>query len=127
MTTQQIANRLVELCRIGQNDAAMQELYAADIVSIEPANAAGNHITKGIENARKKGEELWKSIKEMHSATISEPLVAGNFFSVAMQMDVTFQNGFRVNMEEICLYKVANGKIVEEQFFFNDGSEQQIA
>lgn len=37
MTTQEIANRLVELCKIGQNDAAMQELYAADIVSIEPA------------------------------------------------------------------------------------------
>lgn len=124
MTTQEIANRLVELCRIGQNDAAMQELYAADIVSIEPANAAGNNVIKGIENARKKGEELRNSIKEMHSAAISDPLVAGNFFSLAMQMDVTFQNGFRVNMQEICLYKVANGKIIEEQFFYNDGSEQ---
>lgn len=123
MTTQEIANRLVELCRIGQNDAAMQELYAADIVSIEPANAAGNNVIKGIENARKKGEELRNSIKEMHSAAISDPLVAGDFFSLAMQMDVTFQNGFRVNMQEICLYKVANGKIIEEQFFYNDGSE----
>jgi hypothetical protein len=126
MTTQEIANRLVELCKIGQNDAAMQELYAADIVSIEPANPAGNNIIKGIEGVRKKGEDLWKSIKEMHGATISEPLVAGNFFSVAMQMDVTFQNGFRVNMQEICLYKVANGKIIEEQFFYNDGSEQAV-
>ncbi len=123
MTTQEIANRLVELCKIGQNDAAMQELYATDIVSIEPAGTP-NNVVKGIEGVRKKGEDLWKSIKEMHGATISEPLVAGDFFTVAMQMDVTFQNDFRVNMQEICLYKVSNGKIIEEQFFYNDGSEQ---
>ena len=32
MTTQDVANRLVALCRVGKNDQAVKELYAPDIV-----------------------------------------------------------------------------------------------
>jgi ketosteroid isomerase-like protein len=122
MTTQEVANRLVALCRIGQNDAAIVELYAQDAVSIEAANSP-DKITKGIDNIRKKGEVLRQTIKEYHGASISEPLVAGAFFSVQMAMEVTFTNGHRVNMQEVCVYKVKNGKIVEEQFFYDADSE----
>jgi hypothetical protein len=33
-------------------------------------------------------------------------------------MDITFKGMGRVPMEEIALYKVADGKIVSEQFFY---------
>ena len=36
MTTKEIADRLVELCRKGDFEAAQSELFANDVVSIEP-------------------------------------------------------------------------------------------
>ncbi|HEY6899064.1 MAG TPA: SnoaL-like domain-containing protein, partial [Puia sp.] len=36
MTTQEIANRLVELCQKGDFETAQKELFADDCVSIEP-------------------------------------------------------------------------------------------
>ncbi len=48
----------------------------------------------------------------------SEPVVGGNHFSVAMGMDVTMKGGERMQMDEIAVYEVKDGKIVKEQFFF---------
>ena len=39
MNTQQVANRLVELCRQGEIQKAMEDLYADSIVSNEPAHS----------------------------------------------------------------------------------------
>ncbi|TAN04486.1 MAG: nuclear transport factor 2 family protein, partial [Rhodanobacteraceae bacterium] len=51
MNTEQIAKRLVELCRKGEYEQAQRELYAQDAVSIEmpgsPAGALGD--AKGLE------------------------------------------------------------------------------
>jgi limonene-1,2-epoxide hydrolase len=35
-----------------------------------------------------------------------------------MGMDVTMKGAGRINMEEIAVYEVKDGKIVKEQFFF---------
>ena len=35
MNTQQVANRLIELCRMGENMQALKELYADNIISKE--------------------------------------------------------------------------------------------
>ena len=50
---------------------------------------------------------------------ISEALVvAGNYFVCRLTMDFTPKGGARTAMEELALYKVENGKIVSEQFFY---------
>ena len=54
----------------------------------------------------------------MHSGYCSEPVVGGTHFAVAMGMDVTMKGAGRLNMDEIAVYEVKNGKIVKEQFFF---------
>jgi len=36
MTTQEVADKLVQLCREGKNDQAIEELYADNVVSREP-------------------------------------------------------------------------------------------
>ena len=38
-----------------------------------------------------------------------------------MTLDATFKSRGRMQMEEICLYQVKNGKIVREQFFYDVG------
>jgi ketosteroid isomerase-like protein len=116
MTTQEIANRLVELCRQGQNVQAINELYHDEVVSLE---SDGQPLeAKGIDAVRGKSE-WWSNTFEVHGATVSDPLVAANHFTVAMSMDTTHkESGERSQMEEICLYEVNDGKIVREQFFY---------
>jgi hypothetical protein len=121
MTTQQIANRLVELCRTGQNVQAYQELFSQDAVAIEPAFVAdygGAPETKGLPALLAKNAKFQEMLEAYHSGSISEPLVAGNFFSVKMEMDVTYKEMGRRLDEEICVYEVRDGKIVKEQFFY---------
>ncbi|HEU5053519.1 MAG TPA: SnoaL-like domain-containing protein [Hanamia sp.] len=49
MNTEQIANRLAELCRKGDFESAQKELFAEDAVSIEPEASAGfEKVTKGL-------------------------------------------------------------------------------
>jgi hypothetical protein len=51
---------------------------------------------------------------------VSEPQVNGDQFMVHYSIDATEKkSGARQKMEEEALYTVANGKIVEERFFFS--------
>jgi len=56
--------------------------------------------------------------EDMHSGYVSEPVITGNCFSIALGMDVPMKGMGRTNMGEICVYETREGKIVKEQFFF---------
>jgi len=117
MTTEQVANRLVELCRKGEIQKAGDELYADSIVSVEPDHAPLK-TAKGKAAVQKRGQQFASMIQERHGGSFSDPLVCGRHFSVAMTLDATFTGLGRMNFEEVCLYEVKDGKIVFEQFFF---------
>ena len=123
MNTQQVANRLVELCRRGEFTKAQEELYAQDAVSIEPEGAPGGALgnARGLDAIREKGKAFDQTYETIHGITVSDPLVAGEFFSLVMGLDATWKQGGRYAMEEICVYRVRNGKIVLEQFFYPVG------
>jgi hypothetical protein len=118
MMTPQIADRLVELCRKGQFEAAQTELFSDDAISLEPEGAA-MEVAEGLTAIQEKGRQFMASVEEMHGISISEPLVAGNFFTVSMTLDVTFKGQGRVKMQELCVYEVEDGKIIGEQFFYS--------
>lgn len=120
MTTQQVADKLVKLCSAGKFDEAVDQLYADDIVSMEAgAPPGGSRETKGLADVKKKGE-WWVANHEVHSSTVEGPLVAGAHFAVTFKMDITFKpEKKRFTMEEVAVYKVSDGKIVYEQFFYN--------
>ena len=123
MNTEAIAKRLVELCREGKFEQAQKELYSSEAVSIEqvgaPAGALGN--AKGLAAIREKGQQFNAMIEAMHGSSVSEPVIAGHWFSLALTMDVTMKGRGRVDMKEICVYQVRDGKIVHEQFFYDLG------
>jgi hypothetical protein len=118
MTTQEVANRFIELAKENKWDLIQDELYSSDAVSIEPAHAQWLPNAEGIAAIKKKGEDFNASIEEMHGGWCSEAVVGGNFFSIAMGMDATLKGAGRMKMDEICVYEVKSGKIVKEQFFF---------
>ena len=118
MTTQQIAERLVELLGQGQFETAQKELLAEDAVSTEPDYATGvDKPTHGLENIIGKGHQFTQMIEAVHGITVSEPLVSGNSFACVLTMDVTMKGQGRSTMSELSLYRVKDGKVVSEQFF----------
>lgn len=120
MTTQEVANRLVALCREGKYTQAQDELYAENAKSIEMEALSEGPLgnVEGLEAIREKGKQFDDSYTEFYGTTTSDPLVAGNFFTVKQTFDADWKQGGRYNMEEICVYEVADGKIVREQFFY---------
>lgn len=117
MNTPEIAQRLVALCRQGAYETAQRELYADNVVSLEPAGTPAPR-TEGLDAIVAKGKMFYDTF-EVHGGSVSDPVVAGNFFSCALTADVTPRaGGPRFTMEEIAVYEVRDGKIVLEQFFY---------
>lgn len=120
MTTQEVADKLVKLCSEGKFQEATETLYSPDIVSMEAAAPpGGSRESKGLAAVTAKGE-WWSANHEIHSEKVSAPLVAGSHFAVTFKLDVTFKpDKRRFTMEEVAVYKVIDGKVVYEQFFYD--------
>ena len=114
MNTQQIAGEVVKLIREGKNKQAKNTFYADDIVSVE---GNGDKL-EGIEAIYQKSIDWAAQVSVVHSASISEPLIAANHFALNIKMDISYKNGCRAIMDEIAVYEVNAGKIVFEQYFF---------
>ena len=117
MTTQQVADRLVELCRKGQIFEAQEELYADDIVCVEPPFSP-MPMTKGKEAVLAKGKMFAEMIEERHGGSFGDPVVNGRYFCVPTTLDATMKGRGRQLLEELSMYEVKDGKIVFEQFFY---------
>jgi SnoaL-like domain len=119
MTTQEIANQLVAFCRKGEWESAQKALYATDAVSIEPQDSpAFAKETKGLDAIIAKGHTFNSMVEQYHSIKVSEPLVTDDALAITLEMDLTMKGRGRTPMSEIAVYKVKDGKIVSEQFFY---------
>src|ERR1700761_5570777 len=114
MKTEQLAHEVVNLIREGKNKQAKELFYADNIVSIE----GNGYKVEGIDAIHQKSADWAAQVAEVHSASVSEPLVAANHFALNIKMDISYKNGHRAVMDEIAVYEVEDGKIVFEQFFF---------
>ena len=120
MTTQDVANRLVALCREGKIKEASEELHSDDVIGEEPNARDPQHkIVQGKAAIAEKGNQFASMIEAMHGGSISDPIVGGEYFSIAWTMDVTMKGMGRMEMSEICNYRVKDGKIVWEQFLYS--------
>ena len=119
MSTAEIANELVNLCRQGRNIDAVNKLYGDDIVSVESASGPGMPSEmKGLEAIRGKNQ-WWLDNHEVHSGEAIGPFLGDNQFAVQFKYDVTQKkSGQRFQLDEMALYTVAGGKIVQEHFYY---------
>lgn len=122
MTTMEVGKKLVELCRQGKNDEAIQSLYAKDIVSVEAGAPPGQSPeTKGLEAVIAKSK-WWADNHEVHSAACDGPFPNGDRFIVRFTYDITQKaTGNRIKMDEGALFTVKDDKIVREEFFYAMG------
>ncbi|MFT3678726.1 MAG: nuclear transport factor 2 family protein [Ferruginibacter sp.] len=118
METKAIAQKLADYCRKGEFEQAQKELYADDVISIEPEAMGGyDKETKGKKEVQAKINKWMSTVEELHNNKVSEPLISGNSFAVVMDMDITMKGKSRTKMSELCTYTVKDGKITSEQFF----------
>lgn len=119
MTTDEIANKLVSLCREGKYEQVQQELFSPKIISMEPTKEGGWNIEKGFDGLKKKAEQWHDMVEEMIGGDISDPIIAGNHFSCTWKSKVRFKGAPEaVAMDEVAVYEVKDSKVVLEQFFY---------
>ena len=117
MTTQEVANRLIELCRKGQILEAQQELYGDAVTSHEAAHSPIPPAI-GKEAVLAKGKNFASMIEERFSGAFEDPIVGRDYFSFVCKLDATLKGMGRVDWDEICVFGVKDGKIISEQFFY---------
>lgn len=113
MATLTTAKRLIELCRDGKFLQAQQELYDDNIISIESDGSR----TEGAAYMNLKEKRFLSGVERFINIELSEPLIAGNYFTVVLKMELETKNSGYMFLEEICVYKVEGEKIIFEQFF----------
>lgn len=121
MTTPEVANRYYALMLENKRAQIVDELYGQDILCKEPEHALAigiPTITKGLKAVKSKAKARAEMIAEIHGDFCSEPIIAGNFFSVVLGRDITLKGKPRMNLQEIGVFEVEAGKIVSEQFFY---------
>jgi hypothetical protein len=121
MTTQEVATRYHELMSERKFIEVQDTLYHEDVVCQEPEKAASMGMpvfTNGREAVKAKGVARRAMIETTHIYTCSEPIVAGEFFSIVLIQEVTFKGKPRMTLEEIGVFHVKDGKIAKEQFFY---------
>jgi ketosteroid isomerase-like protein len=109
---------LVELCRTGDYNTAYAELFHPDVEATEPADSPNHGTVKGVDAIKAKGEVFNEMIEEMHGGFVSDAMVAGNYFTLTMGYEATFKGRGRLKEDEVVVYKVDNGKIISEQYFY---------
>lgn len=118
MTTQEVAERFNELAQQEKWFEIQDELFADNVKSIDPPSSPYFGYAEGKAAVRKKGENFVTRIIALHAASTTEPVIAGNHFAVGREVDITHEAHGRIQINEIMLYEVKEGKIVFEQFFY---------
>ena len=121
MTTQEVAARYYELACQNKWSEIHETFHDENIISKESEQGVPpgiDPVTRGKAGVKAKADTHRAMIETMHSRHTSEPLVAGNFFTIVLKRDVTYKSRPRVSSEEIAVIEVKNGKIVSETFFY---------
>ena len=121
MTTQEVANRYCELATQNKWMDILDELCGPGLVNKEPEHVSARGIstnTNGLEAVKAKGKANREMIEAIHSQHYSAALAAGNFFTMLLSRDITFKGKPRMNLEEVAVFEIKEGKIITEQFFY---------
>ena len=123
MNALEIGTALVTMNNEGREKDFVALYYAPDIVSIEGQGSEEMPARiDGLEGVKGK-HEWWYANHEVHSSTADGPYVGHreDQFAVRFALDVTPTGGERMQMDEVALYTVRDGKIVQEEFLYRMG------
>jgi ketosteroid isomerase-like protein len=116
MDVREIAADYAAMVAAGQMDQAAMKYWSDELVTREalPGDMAETH---GKAQAVAKAEG-WYANHEIHGFRSEGPFVNGDSFLILMELDVTPKGGERMQMREVVGYRVAEGRIVEERYYY---------
>jgi SnoaL-like protein len=120
-TISQIANDLVAHCKtpaedfIEHDSKLWDKHFAENWTSIEGDGGVFNTRDEVVAKYKK-----WQDEVTCHDCKVEGPFVGQNSFSVIFDLDMESKVGAfpRMNMKEVAIYTVENGKIVKEEFCY---------
>ncbi len=119
MQMQDIAQRLHHLVKTGEYFTAYDELFSPEVVALEPQLAAmGLEEVQGLDAVKKKVAQLGEGIAELVSREMSDPIVTGSYIAFTNKVHAKLKDGQDFRLDEICLYRVEDGKIISEEFVY---------
>jgi hypothetical protein len=115
MSLETTAQKFVDLCNQGKNFDIMNNMYAADIVSVE---ANGQQWTGKKDVIQKSAD--WNTTTTINSEKAEGPYHNGpDQFAVHFTFDVTRNDtGKTETLDEIAVYTVKDDEIIREEFFY---------
>jgi hypothetical protein len=116
MDVREVARAYAGLVAAGKMDEAAMIYWADDVVTVE-AEPGEKQETHGKIEAFEKAK-WWYDNHEVHGVRSEGPFVNGDSFLLILDVDVTPHGGVRTHMREIVGYKVRDGKVVEERYFY---------
>lgn len=109
----EIGKDLVNLVNQGKADDAVTRWYDATILSVE----GDGQSWKGLKALHAKNE-WWYANHEPHSLLAEGPYVGATGFAVRYSMSFTPRGKQRIEMTEVGVYTVRDGKIVREEYMY---------
>jgi hypothetical protein len=114
MTTPEVADRLIALCRAGKWVDAITELYAPDVRQAENGQTIPADRTGITEACR-----AWVGSRDIHGADVLSTHVGPDSFVVEWRYDVTpHATKQRHQWTEAPIYRVRDGRISDARFFY---------
>lgn len=122
-TPAEIGQDFVDMFNRGQYKEIEEKYWSPQVTSIEGVGVS--LAWRGRKAVLAKNNE-WVAQHTIRSATAEGPYVGATGFAMKMRMEVEKkEDGSRVLMEEVGVYTVQNGKVVQEEFMY--GSMTPIA
>jgi len=118
MTTKEIANTIVANCRSGKM-FDNYELFSENVVSREARDSQFGKEVRGINATLEKAKYFHALIEKLISREVSEPLVAGKYFTFRLCQEFELKGIGYSKLDELCLFEVKDGKIVCEEYFYD--------
>ncbi|RKN82548.1 nuclear transport factor 2 family protein [Ulvibacterium marinum] len=117
MTNKEVADRLVTLLREGRFNEVYDELFHVDAEHIEPQSEHFAQV-KGVAAIKAKDAVMQENISGVEGLEVGDAIVSKGHIALPYRMTVTLKDGNKWPLDEIIVYKVNDGKIVSEQFFY---------
>ena len=125
MNLQEMGQTFVTMVNQGREGEAalVSQHYADDVVTIEGAD--GEDMPARLEGleALKGKHQWWYDNNDVHGTVVEGPFLGlrPDQFGVRISMDFTPRGGERTQMVELALITVADGKVVQEEYFYLAG------
>lgn len=109
---------LNEMIRQGKALEAFERFYHDEVVMME-----NDQAFEGKEANRKREQEFFGNIVEVHDAGITSSAVStdGVTSFCEQYFDATYKDGRRMRMEEVAVRTWRDGKVIRERFYYKGG------